>query len=201
MTPHVPIVFWTILSLGPIPIWHLLFHAFLPCWKRTPWAFYGAGAGLWGLFLPIALRLASGSSVLFVPPPAAKLLCLGVGLAMCLIALWSIRTLTPRRFFLWAALRPEQNPPERIRRGPYRVAAHPTYLAMIVTVASSFLASGEAVLLGAFGAIGSLLTVVMVLEQRELKARLDGTFVRPPAGPTAAPVPSGSGCTAAAPRS
>lgn len=183
MTPYVPIVFWTILSLGPIPIWHLLFHALLPAWKRSPRAFYGAGAGLWILFLPISRHLASGSSLLFVPSPPVKMLCLAVGVAMSLIALWSIWTLTPPRFFLWAALRPEENRPERIRRGPYRFAAHPTYLAMIITVASSFVASGEVVLLGAFAVIGSLLTVVMVLEQRELKARLDGSLVQPQPAP------------------
>lgn len=175
----VTIVFWTILSLGPIPLWHLLLHSFLPLWKKSPWAFYGAATSLWGLFVPLSHELACRSWSLFMPSGAVKLFCLCVGVAAFLIALWSIQTLTPRRFFAWAVLHPETNPPELIRRGPYRFTAHPTYLAILVAVGSSFLASGEVVLLGAFLAMGLLLALVVVLEHRELRTRLNASVPSP----------------------
>lgn len=167
-----PIVFWTILSLGPVPVWHLLLHLFLPFWRRRPWACYAAAPVVVALFVPLADHLSGLPWVLFTPPDWVQLLCLGIGIAAFLVALWSIHSLTPRGFFAWAALRPDASPPERIRRGPYRFADHPAYLSIIVALASSFLASGEVVLLAAFVAISLLLALVMVLEQRELKARL-----------------------------
>jgi len=196
MTSPVPLVFWTILALGPIPIWHLLLHAGLPFWKRHPRAFYGAAAAVWALFLPLSQHLAARSSPLFVATGGVKLLCLGTGIVSFLVALWSIKTLTPSRFFLWAVLRPREHPPVLIRRGPYRFTAHPTYVAMIVAVASSFLASGEVVLLGACGAMALLLTLVATLEQQELRARLSGSFAsspdRAPAAAALAPLAMGT---------
>jgi protein-S-isoprenylcysteine O-methyltransferase Ste14 len=170
----VAIIFWTLLSLGPIPIWHLLLHLFLPFWKRHPWGFYAAGAALWGLFVPISHELADESTALFETGHWIKLACLGAVVLAFGIAVWSIVVLTPRRFFVWATLRPDTAPPVLIRRGPYRFAAHPTYLAIIAVVAATFLASGELVLLAATGAMASLLMLVMVLERRELQARLAG---------------------------
>lgn len=171
----VALVFWTIVGLGPIPFWHLLLHLALPFWKRRPRAFYGACAVLWGLFVPPAFALASQSSPLFEPSGVMKGICLGASLAALGVTIWSIATLTPGRFFLYAALRPEHHPPVLIRRGPYRLLAHPTYLSVMVAAAASFLASGEAVLFGAFWAMVVLLVLVIVLEQRELHARLRAT--------------------------
>jgi protein-S-isoprenylcysteine O-methyltransferase Ste14 len=175
MKPTVALVFWTLFTLGPIPIWHLLLHAALPFWRRHPWIFYGASAVVWALFFPLSSELGSGSSALFSPVAGVKWICLAAGVAALLVSGWSIVTLTPRRFFLWATLRPEESPPVLIRRGPYRFAAHPTYLSMLVAAAASFLASGEAVLLGTFFAMSVLLTLVIVLEQRELRSRLSAS--------------------------
>lgn len=173
MKPTVALVFWTLFMLGPVPLWHLLLHAALPFWRRHPRAFYGASVAVWALFFPLSTELGSGSSALFTPAAGVKGLCLAAGIAALLVSAWSIQALTPRRFFLWATLRPDEHPPVLVRRGPYRFAAHPTYLSMLVASAASFLASGEAVLLGAFFVMGALLTLVIVLEQRELRARLD----------------------------
>lgn len=179
MTEPVAIAFWTILILGPVPIWHLLLHSFLPAWKGSPRTFYAAAAAVWGLFLPFSWHLAWGSALLFVPPAWVKLICLCASVAALLTTLWSMITLTPRRFFVWAVLRPEENKPELILRGPYRFTPHPTYLSTVVAAASGFLASGEAVLLGAFCAISLLLTRVIVLEQRELRMRLKASLPEP----------------------
>lgn len=191
-TTPVALVFWMVFALGPIPLWHLLLHSFLPFWRRSPRAFYGAAGVLWGLFLPFSHRLAGWSSAIFVPSDGVKLVCLGVGIASSLVALWSIKTLTPRRFFVWAVLRPGDRPPELIRRGPYRFVAHPTYLAMIAAVAASFLASGEIALLGTFVAMGLLLARVIVLEQRELTSRLKASLARASDGRALAPLAVGT---------
>ena len=168
----VPIVFWTVVGLGPIPFWHLLLHGALPFWRRHPRAFYGSAACLGVAFVPLARALASGSWTLFAAPAGIKPFCIAVSLLGLGVWVWSIATLTPRRFFAWAVLRPEETPAERIQSGPYRFTAHPCYVAMVATVAASFLASGELVLAVALGAMTLLLILVSLLEQRELKARL-----------------------------
>jgi protein-S-isoprenylcysteine O-methyltransferase Ste14 len=183
MTVAAPLVFWTLLVLGPIPFWHLLLHLFLPSWKRRPGAFYGTAGILWGSFLPIAYLLALQSSPLFVPPRELRLACLAASLVAFGVAAWSMVTLTPRRFFLWAVLRPRETPAEWIRSGPYRFTAHPCYVAMVATMASSFLASGEAVLAGALGVLATLLVVVGILEQRELRARVTPPLAQRGAAP------------------
>jgi len=171
----VPLIFWTVVGLGPIPFWHLLLHGGLPFWRRHPRAFYASAAALWAMFVPLAFTLASGSWTLFAPPSGVKPVCLAVSLLGLGVWVWSMATLTPRRFFAWAVLCPEEAPAERIRSGPYRFTTHPCYLAMIATTAATFLASGEVVLLVALAAIAVLLLIVGVLEQRELKARLSAS--------------------------
>jgi protein-S-isoprenylcysteine O-methyltransferase Ste14 len=171
MSLPVALAFFTIAFLGPIPLWHLLLHAFLPAWRLRPRAFYVLAAAVWVLFVPLSWHLAAVSPCVFVPSPWMA----GTGFALSgaafLVFLWCVATLTPRRFFAWAALRPGPDDLRRIVRGPYRVAAHPCYCALVLTVASHGLASGQAVLLGAAVVIGVLLAGVAVLEQRELSAR------------------------------
>ena len=179
----VPLIFWTVVGLAPIPFWHLLLHGALPFWRRHPGAFYASAAALWAAFVPLAYALASESWTLFAPPRGVKPACLAVSLLGLGVWLWSMATLTPRRFFAWAVLRPEETPAEWIRSGPYRFTAHPCYLAMVAAAASSFLASGEAVLAVALGVLGTLLVVVGVLEQRELRARLKSPLAQRGAAP------------------
>jgi len=184
-----PLVFWVVLGLGPIPFWHLLLHAALPFWKRRPLAFYGSAAALWTLFLPLASWLASASSPLFVPSAGMKLACLVESFLGLGVWIWSVAALSPKRFFGWAVLRPDDVKPLLIRSGPYRFAAHPSYFALLATVASSFLASGEAVLLGALFGMAVLLAAVVILEQRELRARLTSSGGRPQEATAAAGSP------------
>ena len=172
MTPPAVIAFLSIFFLGPIPVWHFLLHAFLPAWRKSPRAYYLLAAVVWALFIPLAWLLVKTSPLLFDASRGARMLWLGASGAAFGLALWSMATLTPRRFFMWAVLRPEESPPERILRGPYRFTAHPTYLAILAAMASNFLASGSAALLGVTAAMGVLLPVVAVLEQRELSERL-----------------------------
>jgi protein-S-isoprenylcysteine O-methyltransferase Ste14 len=172
MSPAVWIPFLTLCLLAPVPAWHLLLHAFLPAWRRHPRAYYGLAAVVWALVVPLAWLLAQASPLLFEPPRGLRALGLAASGAAFLVALWSMATLTPRRFFMWAVLRPDESPAERILGGPYRFTAHPTYLAMVAASASNFLASGSSALLGTTAAFAVLLSIVASLEQRELSARL-----------------------------
>jgi protein-S-isoprenylcysteine O-methyltransferase Ste14 len=172
MSPAVAIAFITLFFLGPIPLWHLLLHGFLPAWKRSPLAYYSVSVALWILFVPLAWVLAQWSPLLFEPSQTTRVLGVGASGAALLVAVWSMLTLTPRRFFLWAVLRPGDIRAERILGGPYRFTEHPTYVAIVLATASNFVASGSTVLLGAAAAMGILLAAVAVLEQRELNERL-----------------------------
>ncbi len=168
------IAFLTIFCFSPIPVWHIPLHSFLPSWKRRPRAFYAVCAGEWALFLPIALHLTRRSEVAFSPSRGLKQACLGISLFTLGIALWSIKSLTPQRFFFWAVLRPDSSKPVVILSGPYRFVRHPAYLAIVLTVTAGFLVSGRSAVLEALLAISLLLMMVVGIEQRELEARLKG---------------------------
>src|SRR5262245_11522189 len=109
----------TLFILGPIPLWHLLLHAFLPAWRRRPGAYYALSGAIWALFLPLSWGLAERSPLLFDPSDGVTAAGLCASGAAFLVALWSMATLTPRRFFVWAALHPDESAPERVLRGPY----------------------------------------------------------------------------------
>ena len=165
------IAFWTLFSLGPIPIWHLLLYSLLPRWRSRPKAFYSLCAAVWALFWPLSVGLAWASQPLFPPNDGLRIACLGMSLGAFGVALWSIKALTPRRFFLWAVLTPERNPAEPRIQGPYRFVRHPAYLSIMVGVTSSFLASGESVLLGALCVMSPMFARIIALEKQELKTR------------------------------
>jgi protein-S-isoprenylcysteine O-methyltransferase Ste14 len=131
---------------------------------------------VWALVVPLAWLLSREAPQLFAPSLAVRALGLAASGAAFLVAVWSMLTLTPRRFFMWSVLRPDDAPAVRILRGPYRVTAHPTYLAMVVAISSNFLASGSAALLGGTAAFAVLLSIVASLEQRELNARLGASL-------------------------
>jgi protein-S-isoprenylcysteine O-methyltransferase Ste14 len=169
------LAFWSLLTLGPIPLWHLLLHAFLPVWKRRPGAFYGLCALTWALFVPVSLVLARTSDSLFTPSKNLQLACLGVTFLTTSLCAWSVLTLTPQRFFFWAVLRPDRVRPARVVSGPYRYVRHPAYLALVLTIAAGFAASGKAVVLAELAGMALILTLVAGLERRELEARLNAT--------------------------
>lgn len=178
MTQPDLIAFWTILSLGPIPFWHFALHLCLPLWRKQPAAFYAFSALLWLAFWPLADVLAHLSPSHFDPPLWAKAACLGVACVAAVLIGWAIHSLTPKRFFLVAALYPDRIKPELVLQGPYRFLRHPAYTSILVVVAASFVASGERILFAFLLEMALLLPVVAALELRELNARLKGMLSR-----------------------
>lgn len=167
-------VFWTIFLLGPIPAAHILLHAFLRVWRRRPLRFYQAAFAVWILFFFLAKRLSGVSDALFAPPAWLKIICIITAASSLFLIVWSIATLKPKRFFLWAVLRPESVRQERIARGPYKFFHHPAYTAYLVTAFAAFLGTGRSVLLAFAAAMLLLILIVMARENHELEERLGG---------------------------
>lgn len=156
---------------APVPVWHLTLHSNLPRWRRSPGFFYAVCAMEWALFVPLCIYLARAFGPLFDPPDALKPVCLGVSLAGLAVAIWSIRALTPRRFFLWTVLHPGTGDAPWTASGPYRFLRHPAYIAIGMTMAAGFFATGDSVLLVATPAVSGALLLVTSLEEKELRVR------------------------------
>lgn len=173
------IPFWTIFILGPIPVVHILLHAFLRAWRKRPAMFYLAAGAVWILSFFLARWLAGNTDTIFAPPPWLKIICQVTGASALFLVAWSVKTLGPKRFFLWAVLRPQSVKQEKTVLGPYKYFRHPAYIAYLVTAFAAFFVTGKTVLL--FFAIVTLLImlVVMARENHELEERL-GVKKRPP---------------------
>lgn len=157
---------------APVPVWHLTLHSNLRRWRRTPGLFYAVCALEWALFIPIGVYLAKAFDPLFDPPHALKPVCLVISLLGLAVAVWSIRALTPRRFFLWSVLHPDASDGPWTASGPYRYLRHPAYVSIVMTMAAGFLATGDSVLLVATPAVSGALLLVKSLEEKELRVRL-----------------------------
>lgn len=166
------IPFWTIFVLGPIPVVHILLHAFLRFWRRYPCGWYILCAAVWALFFPLAKYAAGWPSVLFAPPAWLKIICGITAWSSLFLVLWSIGTLGPKRFFLWAVLRPGAMRQERIFGGPYKFFRHPAYTAYLATAFAAFFATGRSALLVFAAVMFLLMLIVIALESHELEIRL-----------------------------
>ncbi len=171
MSPSEFLAAGTLFLFAPVPVWHLTLHCALARWRKAPKLFYALCAMEWALFAPISYALARDSGDLFDPPELLKKVCLVVSLAGLATAVWSIRALTPRSFFLWTVLRPDASGGRRTATGPYRYLRHPAYVTIILTMTAGFLATGATVLLVATPAVSGVLLLVTSLEERELRIR------------------------------
>lgn len=188
MTLSEGLAFGTLLGFGPIPLWHLTLHGFLPFWRLRPRTFYVACLVEWILVGPLLFVLSCRSAMMFTPSGALQWACCGASLLALAVVVWSVSSLTPRRFFLWEVLRPSEEQSTVILTGLYRHIRHPAYMAIVIMVAAGFLASGRAVVLEALCVVAVLLSMVIGLEQRELEDRL-GVAERRTKGPTRVAVP------------
>lgn len=164
---------WTIAAIiAPIPLFHLWLHALLPWWKKHPWFFYLCGLVVWitsfFYFSFISLR----SEYLFEFDPTWRLV---GGYALIAIGavgfLSSIITLGPKRFFVWAVLRPDSTPKVRLAKGPFAFIPHPAYIGELLVAIGNFLVRGQFYLLYLAIFLIVLTPIVIVLEEEELKNR------------------------------
>lgn len=166
------IIFFTILIFGPIPLIHILLHLFLKFWRKHPLYFYLCGAALWAAFIPISLFFSKNTSTFFTAPGWLIIIAWLAAFGALFLILRSIKTLGAKKFFLWAALKPESIKQERIANGPYRFFRHPAYAAYAAIIIAAFLATGYQPLLF-FSAISiALILIVIMLENHELSIRL-----------------------------
>ncbi len=165
------VIFWTIFILGPIPIIHILLHVFLGVWRRCPRKFYQTALGFWISFFFFAKWQAGNLDVLFTPPMWLKILCTIAIVSLFFLIIWSIMTLKPQRFFLWATLQFESVQQKKISLGPYKYFHHPAYTAYVVIAFAAFFGTGRTVLL-AFASFMILLMLIVILrENHELSER------------------------------
>jgi protein-S-isoprenylcysteine O-methyltransferase Ste14 len=166
------IVFWTIFLLGPIPVVHILLHVFLRTWRKGPIKFYIKAVAVWFLVFFLARWLNGISDVIFTPPYWLQVLCIITCGSSLFLVVWSAGTLGPRRFFLWAVLRPQSVRQEKIGLGPYKYFHHPAYTAYLFAAFAAFFGTGRTVLLAFAAAMFLMMLIVMARENHELEERL-----------------------------
>lgn len=112
--------------------------------------------------------------MLFAPPAWLKIICAITAVGALFLVFWSIMTLKPKRFFLWAVLRPQSVRQERIGLGPYKFFHHPAYTAYAAMAFAAFFATGRTALLAFAAVIFLLMLIVTARENHELEERLGG---------------------------
>ena len=155
----------------PIPIAHLWLHALLPFWKKYPRLFYVVA----GIFLFFSLWLVPGmarfSPYLFRPTPFHTILGWGAMISGLILILSSFFTLGPKRFLVWAVLRPDSVPPRRIQTGPFQFIPHPAYLGYLLIALGNLLTGGKSYLAGILFYTILTLPLIIWFEEHELKER------------------------------
>jgi|GEM_PF-1117339 len=166
------IPFLTIFLLAPIPVIHIFLHAFLGGWKKYPLGLYLTGAVLWvaSYFAAGALQPMDGQ--LFMPSAAIIGLAEIIAFLGLLLIIWSFITIGPKRFLLWAVVKPEAVEQKYIKAGPFRLMPHPAYVGYLMAATAAVLATGKVALFIFLVYSFVLLFVVILLENHEMKKRL-----------------------------
>ena len=157
----------------PVPFFHLWLHALLPFWRRSPLALYVFGLALWIGAFKFLPAIALFSPAAFEPTPAIRYLGTALMIIGFLFAAWSLATLGPVRFFVWAVLRPLAAPRVRVSRGPFSFVPHPAYLGYVVVALGNLLHSGRLYLAGVLAILLFLTPLVIWLEEHELEERVE----------------------------
>lgn len=167
------ISFFTIIFIAPIPIIHFFLHTFLLFWRRHTMWFYLMGVIIWLLFIPLAVILMKIEDTIFTPINQSLVASAILIVFAFLLILSAVFTLSPKRFFLWAVLRPKSVEQKYIKSGPYQFFPHPAYFGYIFVSLAAFIATGRVVMLGFFFYTLFSIIAVIVLENHEIKRRLN----------------------------
>lgn len=166
-------MFWIISAIiVPVPLIHLWLHAMLKFWRKHPFIFYALCISMWiGTFL--FFKPVDELSFSFFAPysnlamTGFALMSLGV-----LGIISSIITLGPKRFFMWAVLRPQEVEQIKISSGPFKFIPHPAYIGYLFIALGNFLAGGKFYLALVFIFLFALTPVIIYFEEKELAQRV-----------------------------
>lgn len=160
--------------LAPVPIIHFWFHGLLYFWKKNPYMFYVWAITLWiGSFF-IFRYIDPISPKIFLEYSSPGFLYAGIFMRFsgALMVLSSMYTLGLKRFFLWCVLKPDAaHCSVVLTKGPFEFLPHPAYFGFMLLLLGNFLSSGKVYVLVCFVFLFTLLPVVMMLEEEELRAR------------------------------
>lgn len=164
---------WVIAAIiTPVPLFHLWLHALLPFWRKHPLLIYFVALFVWIAVFAYFSWLSLRSEYLFMPSQNYEfggyaLMALGA----CGV-LGSFFTLGPKRFLVWAVLRPSSAPHTRIAKGIFHFIPHPAYLGHFIISIGNFLSRGQFYLLYLIIFLAVLFPIVIVLEEEELRRRI-----------------------------
>jgi len=91
-----------------------------------------------------------------------------------LAALGSLITIGPKRFFMYAVLRPEKVKQKRITKWVFKNCPHPAYNGYIFATFGALIYTGNAVVALVFIFLLTTTPIVMWLESNELDERVKG---------------------------
>lgn len=152
-----------------VPTLHFWLHAMLKWWKKFPISFYlFSGLIFVGSFFIISkIEQFSPQIIQENSNLGAALIIFGIPL----IAI-SILTLGPKRFFMWAVLRPQKVNQKLIKKGIFHYFPHPAYIGYLLMALGNLLSNGTLHLASIF--IFSFVTtpIMIYFEEQELKERL-----------------------------
>lgn len=164
---------WVLAAITlPIPIFHFWLHALLPWWRKNPLLFYVFCGTLWVAAFALFKAIAPISSDLFTPTEITTNIGQFLVILGFLMVLWSIYSLTPKRFFLWAVFRPESVIQKRIKKGAFRFIPHPAYNGYLIASLGAVLISGALYTIIVFVTLLIITPIMIWLEENELTKRL-----------------------------
>ncbi|MBI4994590.1 hypothetical protein HZC21_03015 [Candidatus Peregrinibacteria bacterium] len=164
---------WIIAAIiVPIPFFHFWLHALLSFWKKKPFAFYAFSLFVWiGAFL-FFKPIDAVSPIFFAPSD----ILITTGFVLIAIGtiffLSSVITLGPKRFFVWAALRPQSISQIRLVSGLFKFIPHPAYIGYLLVALGNCLLSGKLYLALVFIFLFITTPIMIYFEEKELAARI-----------------------------
>lgn len=166
-------MFWIISAIiTPVPVIHLWLHAILKFWRKHPFIFYALCISMWiGTFL-FFKPIDKISFPLFTPSNNITMIGFALMSLGVLGVISSIITLGPKRFFMWAVLRPQEVDQIRISSGPFKFIPHPAYIGYLLVALGNFLAGGEFYLALVFIFLFALTPIIIYFEEKELAQRV-----------------------------
>ena len=156
--------------LAPVPVLHMWLHALLSFWKKWPLAFYFFVFFLWLFSFWFFLKIPA--VLLFEPSAFSSFLGIILAIAGFLLMGLSLFTLGPKRFFVWAVLRPQEVMQKYIASGIFKFIPHPSYTGILLILFGIFILSGRTYLAGAFIFAVSFFPTAIYFEEKELHERL-----------------------------